>query len=90
MTDNREVNIDLHIIVEYGVRIPDVAWRLQEAIKQSVETMTGLNVNEINIHVQGVSFEKESKKEEKASEETALEESTEEEPNTVENEKDEK
>jgi uncharacterized alkaline shock family protein YloU len=90
VTDNREVNIDLHIIVEYGVRIPDVAWRLQEAIKQSVETMTGLNVNEINIHVQGVSFEKESKKEEKASEETALEESTEEELNTVENEKDEK
>lgn len=62
VTDNRQVNIDLHIIVEYGARIPDVAWNLQERIKQNVETMTGLHVNEINIHVQGVSFEKEPKK----------------------------
>lgn len=68
VTENRKVNIDLHIIVEYGVRIPDVAWKLQERIKHSVEQMTGLNVEEINIHVQGVSFEKEkeSKKQEQA------------------------
>ncbi|HEY8422261.1 MAG TPA: Asp23/Gls24 family envelope stress response protein [Thermoclostridium sp.] len=62
IADNNEVNIDLHIVVEYGVRIPDVAWKLQERIKQNVESMTGLHVNEINVHVQGVSFEKESKK----------------------------
>lgn len=62
VTDNREVNLDLHIIVEYGVRIPDVAWKLQERIKHDVETMTGLHVQEINVHVQGVSFEKETKK----------------------------
>ena len=56
------MNIDLHIVVDYGVRIPDVAWKLQERIKQSVEQMTGLHVEEINIHVQGVNFEKDSKK----------------------------
>ncbi|HZK28161.1 MAG TPA: Asp23/Gls24 family envelope stress response protein [Thermoclostridium sp.] len=86
VTDNREVNIDLHVIVEYGVRIPDVAWKLQEAIKQTVETMTGLHVNEVNIHVQGVSFEKESKKEEAVDEEIV---ELEEELTSLENEKDE-
>ena len=64
MGENNEVNIDLHVVVEYGARIPDVAWKIQERVKQSVESMTGLHVNEINIHVQGVSFEKESKKSE--------------------------
>ncbi|AGC67792.1 hypothetical protein Cst_c07880 [Thermoclostridium stercorarium subsp. stercorarium DSM 8532] len=62
MGDNNEVNIDLNVVVEYGARIPDVAWKLQERVKQSVESMTGLHVNEINVHVQGVSFEKETKK----------------------------
>jgi len=62
VTENREVNLDLHIVVEYGARIPDVAWKIQERIKHNVETMTGLHVQEINIHVQGVSFDKDSKK----------------------------
>lgn len=66
VTENREVNLDLHIVVEYGARIPDVAWKIQERIKHNVETMTGLHVQEINIHVQGVSFEKDSKKTEHA------------------------
>jgi uncharacterized alkaline shock family protein YloU len=59
----KEAAIDLFIIVEYGCRIPDVAWDIQERVKKSVETMTGLNVIEVNIHVQGVNFEKEHKKE---------------------------
>jgi len=62
VAENRNVNIDLHIVVEYGARIPDVAWKIQERIKQNVESMTGLHVEEINIHVQGVSFDKDSKK----------------------------
>lgn len=64
VTENREVNLDLHIVVEYGARIPDVAWKIQERIKHNVEMMTGLHVQEINIHVQGVSFDKDSKKSE--------------------------
>lgn len=62
VTENRDVNIDLHIIVEYGARIPEVAWKIQERIKHNVEQMTGLHVEEINIHVQGVSFDKDTKK----------------------------
>jgi len=59
----KEAAIDLFIIVEYGCRIPEIAWSIQEKVKESVETMTGLNVIEVNIHVQGVNLEKEHKKE---------------------------
>jgi uncharacterized alkaline shock family protein YloU len=54
----KEVNIDLHVIMEYGVKIPDVAWEIQEKVKKAVETMTGLKVVEVNIHVQGVTMDK--------------------------------
>ncbi len=54
----KDVAIDFYIVVDYGARIPDVAWRIQERVKSAVESMTGMNVTSINIHVQGVSFEK--------------------------------
>jgi len=60
----KETAIDLFIIVDYGVRIPELAWNVQENVKKAVETMTGLSVIEVNIHIQGVNFEKESKTEE--------------------------
>lgn len=59
----REAAIDLYIIVEYGFRIPEVAWTIQEKVKRVVEEMTGLNVVEVNIHIQGVNIEREHKKE---------------------------
>ncbi|MCR4434265.1 MAG: Asp23/Gls24 family envelope stress response protein [Clostridiales bacterium] len=59
----KEAAIDLYIIVDYGCRIPDIAWEIQEKVKKSVETMTGLEVVEVNIHIQGVNIEKEHKKE---------------------------
>jgi len=58
----KEAAIDLYIIVEYGCRIPDVAWEIQEKVKKAVETMTGLHVVEVNIHIQGVNIEKDHKK----------------------------
>lgn len=60
---DKEAAIDLFIIVEYGFRIPEVAWTIQEKVKQAVEEMTGLNVVEVNIHIQGVNIEREHKKE---------------------------
>ncbi len=59
----KEALIDLYIIVKYGCRIPEVAWEIQEKVKNAVETMTGLNVTKVNIHIQGVHIEKEKKKE---------------------------
>ena len=60
----KEAAVDLFIIVKYGVRIPDVAIAVQENVKQAIETMTGLSVVEVNIHVQGVGFPEAEKKEE--------------------------
>ena len=59
----KETRIDVNIIVEYGVRIPDVAFEIQNRVKKAVETMTGLKVLEVNVHVQGVSTEKQEEPE---------------------------
>ena len=53
----KETKIDVNIIVEYGSRIPDVAFEIQNKVKNAVENMTGLKVVEVNVHVQGVSTE---------------------------------
>lgn len=52
-TDNT-AKIDVNIIVEYGTRIPDVAFEIQNRVKKSVEGMTGFKVEEVNVHIQGV------------------------------------
>ena len=52
----KEAAVDLYIIVKYGARIPDVAIAAQENVKQAIESMTGLDVVEVNVHVQGVGF----------------------------------
>lgn len=59
----REAAVDLYIIVEYGVRIPDIALRVQESVKKGIESMTGLDVVEVNVHVQGVGFNQDGKDE---------------------------
>ena len=50
----KDAKIDVNIIVEYGARIPDVAFEIQNRVKKAVENMTGLEVAEVNVHVQGV------------------------------------
>ena len=52
--DEKSAKIDVNIIVEYGARIPDVAFEIQTRVKKTVESMTGLKVAEVNVHVQGV------------------------------------
>lgn len=66
----KEVKIDVNIIVEYGARIPDVAFEIQNRVKKTVETMTGLTVTSVNVHVQGVNIpeEKEEPKNEEEEE----------------------
>ena len=55
----KETAIEVYIIAEYGTKIPEVAWNVQESVKNAVETMTGLSVVEVNIHIQGVNIDKE-------------------------------
>ena len=52
--EDGKAKLDVNIIVEYGSRIPDVAFEIQNRVKKAVENMTGLNVEEVNVHVQGV------------------------------------
>ncbi|MCL6595206.1 MAG: Asp23/Gls24 family envelope stress response protein [Firmicutes bacterium] len=52
--DEGEASIDLTLTVRYGVRIPEVAARVQENVKAAVEGMTGLRVRAVNVHVTGV------------------------------------
>lgn len=54
------VSVDLFIIVEYGAKIPDVAWEIQEKTKNEIESMTGLNVVTVNVNVEGVSVPKDN------------------------------
>ncbi len=62
---DKETKIDVNIIVEYGVRIPDVAFEIQNRVKKAVESMTGLKVVEVNVHVQGVNTEAKEEQENK-------------------------
>lgn len=57
----KDAKIDVNIIVEYGVRIPEIAFEIQTKVKKAVETMTGLKVTEVNVHVQGVNTNTENK-----------------------------
>jgi len=60
----REAAIDLFVVLNYGVRIADVAGQVQAGVKRAVEEMTGLAVVEVNVHVQGVVFPEEEKEKE--------------------------
>ena len=55
--NNQDVIIALYIFVEYGVKIPKLALEIQNQVRDSIQTMTGLRAKEVNIYVQGVSFD---------------------------------
>ena len=65
--DDGNITIDISVVVNYGVRIPDVSWEVQENVKKSVELMSGLNVSKVNVIVAGVNFESSSEENEKSS-----------------------
>ena len=73
----KNAKIDVSIIVEYGARIPDVAYEIQTRVKKAVENMTGLKVLEVNVHVQGVHAITEKEKEKVESAEEPKEENVE-------------
>jgi len=60
----KEAAVDIYVIIEYGVHIPDVAAEIQQKVKSAVENMSGLSVVEVNVNVQGVAFASEAKEEE--------------------------
>lgn len=63
MTD-KVVSMELHIMVDYGVKIQATAAELQDAVKRNIETMTDLAVTAVDVYVDGINMVKESKKNE--------------------------
>ena len=57
---SEEASVDLYVIVEYGTPIQKACADVQENVRKAIETMTGLHVVRIDVHVQGVSFDKEN------------------------------
>lgn len=50
--------IDLHINVKAGVKIPELAEKVQAAVKEAVQNMTGIAVSHVNIEISDIIFEK--------------------------------
>lgn len=57
----REAAVDVSIIVKYGHRIPEVARLIQDSVRNAIETMTGLSVVEVNVHIVDVELKSEEK-----------------------------
>ena len=60
LEENR-VTVDITIVVDYGSPVPDVARNIQENVKKAIETMSGLDVKKVDVHVTGISFEREQR-----------------------------
>jgi len=54
----KDVSIDLNIVINFGIKIPEVAKEVQKRVQSAVETMTGLEVSQINLNIIGIHFEK--------------------------------
>lgn len=52
-----EAAVDLFVICDYGISIPGVARKVQKNVKSAIENMTGLEVVQVNVHVQGVKLQ---------------------------------
>ena len=50
--------IELNVAVEYGIKIPEVVREVQENVRKTVEAMTGLNVDTVNVNVQNIYVKK--------------------------------
>jgi uncharacterized alkaline shock family protein YloU len=57
----RQAALDVSIIVEYGIRIPELAHAVQQNVKHSIHSMTGLDVVEVNVHIHDVHFKEAEK-----------------------------
>ncbi|MEJ7540975.1 Asp23/Gls24 family envelope stress response protein [Staphylococcus intermedius] len=59
--ENGVLDVDMHIIVSYGVKISEVAQNVQSTVKYTLENTLKLKVNSVNIFVQGVRFNNDGK-----------------------------
>lgn len=58
--EGSEITVDAYVMVKYGLRIPDIAWDVQECVKKQLEELTGYLVKAVNVNVQGIYFAEEA------------------------------
>jgi len=58
---SREAAVDVSIVVKYGYRIPEVARNIQDSVSSAIESMTGLTVVEVNVHIVDVELKPDEK-----------------------------
>ncbi len=61
LIDESRVQADIYVLATYGKSIPMLAQKIQERVASSLQSMTGLQASDINVHVGGIQFEKEKK-----------------------------
>lgn len=52
--DGNNITINIHLIVFYGINIPQVSFDIQNSVKEVIEAYTGLTVAAVNIGVEGI------------------------------------
>ena len=52
-----DVTVNLALNIKYGCEIPKVSAAVQDRVKTAIETMTGLEVSEVNIKIAGVNID---------------------------------
>ena len=60
--EEESVRVDVSILIKYGYTIIDVAKEVQNAVFSAIENTSGLTVECVNVHVLGVTFDREAKK----------------------------
>ncbi len=57
--------IDIFLLVKYGFSVQTVAQKVQDSVSSTINSMTGLHTVAVNVHINGISFDKEAKKSDK-------------------------
>jgi uncharacterized alkaline shock family protein YloU len=52
--NGEEIDIDVHIVIEYGTRVTSVADSVANAVRYQVEKALGMPIHYVNVHVQGL------------------------------------
>lgn len=55
---NQKMIIDIYVIIEYGTKIPDISWDIQQNVKTSIDKFLNIKADKVNINIQGVLFPK--------------------------------
>lgn len=73
-TKGDSVTVNLFLMITYGVRIPDLTWKIQSKIKERLKETTGLDIDTINVHIQGIHYPRKYRQNKRlVSQETILE-----------------